>query len=372
MCAKIVNSWTLRDIVAVSITPHLNSDAAIKLIGQTEDFERFQVSPIADTVSSFYTENHIFDDKEKDIIAEADRITKCCEENGYQIVTFWSDNYPALLKHIQYPPIVLYVWGELQASDSPAIAIVGTRRCTSYGKMCTEHFAEVFAKAGIIVVSGLATGIDTYSHLNTIKNGGVTYAVIASGLDKISPQTSLANAEKIIESGGAIITTHRPGVSAIPPFFLQRNRIISGISKAVLVVESAFKGGSLNTARNAQEQNREVYAVPGNINAERSKGTNKLISRNVAAIALSPEDILKDLRLGNETTLFSDTAKQALSLTATQAKLLEYIDSEPIGVDKIAELTGLNIQTILAELLTLELLEVIRQLPGNNFVRFDM
>ncbi len=367
----IINSWDLRSIVAISILPNLNTNAAIRKISDSVNFEHFNKFRDLYKVSNFYAENKLFSSPLLNIIDEADEILNTCTNKNIQIITYWSADYPKLLKNIDFPPLLLYVAGRLQNADSEIISIVGTRHCTEYGKLCTEHFAESFVRSGLIVASGLATGIDTIAHLTAIKNSGITYSVIASGIDKISPSTTQMNADKIIESGGAIISTYRPGTNALPPYFLQRNRIISGIARAVLVVESAIKGGSLNTARNANEQNREVYAIPGRINSEHSKGTNALIRKNLASIALSPENIIEDLGLVNEDNLF-ESVSNSVQLNANQSLLLKHIDSEPIGVDRIAELTGLDISTVLSELLYLEFNSLVRQLPGKNYVKFKI
>lgn len=367
-----INSWDLRSIVAVSVLPNLNTNAAIQKIADSVNLEHFLKFRDLHRVSSSFAENKLFPSAPINIMDEADSIIETCLSKNIQIITYWSPQYPKLLKNIDFPPLMIYVRGKLQAQDANIISIVGTRHCTDYGKLCTEHFAETFVRSGLIIASGLATGIDTIAHLTAVRNSGITYAVIASGIDRISPSTSQANADKIVESGGAIISTYRPGTNALPPYFLQRNRIISGIAKALLVVESAYKGGSLNTARNANEQNREVYAVPGRINSERSKGTNLLIRKNLASIALSPEDIIEDLGLKNADNLFEKKQSESLNLSANQLKVLNSIDSEPIGIDKISEITALDISTVLIELLNLEFMNLVRQLPGKNYVRFNV
>lgn len=366
-----INSWDLQSIVAVSILPNLNSNAAIQKISDSVNYEHFNKFRDLYKVSNYYSENKLFSSPPINFMDEAAEILNTCSNKDIRIITIWSPEYPKLLKNIEFPPLILYVRGTLQAADSEIISIVGTRHCTEYGKLCAEHFAESFVRAGIIVASGLATGIDTIAHLTAVKNSGITYAVIASGIDRISPSTTQMNADKIVESGGAIISTYRPGTNALPPYFLQRNRIISGIARAVLVVESAFKGGSLNTARNANEQNREVYAIPGRINSEHSKGTNALIRKNLANIALSPENVIEDLGLKSDDNLFQTDAN-APSLNNNQALLMKHIDSEPIGIDRIAELTGLDISTVLTELLNLEFSSLVRQLPGKNYIKFKI
>ena len=364
----IKNNWDLKSVVAVSLIPGLHNENCIKLINITADIKSFFASPALLGVSETFSNISLFASPARNFLADAEQAIAICDEKGFSIVTFWDDDYPELLKQISNPPILLYVWGNLHPQNSVIIAVVGTRRCTEYGRLACEHFTKGFVDAGVIIASGLATGIDTYSHFAAMNNGGITYAIVASGLDKISPSSSLENAKKIIQSGGAIISTYPPGISAIPPFFLQRNRIISGLSKAVLVVESAFKGGSLNTAHNAFSQNREVYAVPGKFNAEKSFGTNNLIRKNIASIAVSPNEILKDLGVISETNIFTKTVKD-FDLTPNQQLIFNNIDSDPIGIDTLVEKTGLDIATVSTELLTLEFMNAIVKQPGNNYIR---
>lgn len=364
----VLNHWNLKSIVAVSLISGIHSDNCIKLIDSVSDIGKFFSSPLLPGVSEIFSDSSLFSTPATNYISEAERILSVCADCGFQIITYWDENYPEMLKEIDNPPLLLYVWGSLQPSDSTIFAVVGTRRCTEYGKYATEYFTKGFVDSGMIIASGLATGIDTYSHLTALKNGGITYAVIASGLDRISPAASYENAKKIVSSGGAIISTYVPGTTAIPPFFLQRNRIISGLSKAVLVVESAFKGGALNTARNAFEQNREVFAVPGKFNSEKSEGTNNLIRKNIAHIATSPTEILKELGIISEENIF--TAKQApIELSSTQQLIYDNIGSDAVGIDNLVIKTELDVTTVQTELLTLEFMGVIIKQPGNNYIR---
>ncbi len=360
--------WNIEDAIKLSIvnSNYLNHSDIFDIYPSFEDFQQ-------KTLSKYYPsyENKLFDNDTQDFKRESSEILEQCEKNNISVVSIFEDEYPSLLKEIANPPVVLYYRGNLK-DNGKRISIVGTRRCTEYGKLCAELFTEAFVKAEVSIVSGLAIGIDTFSHLCALKNKGKTFAVIACGIDKISPQTSEMNADKIVQSGGAIISTYPPGVTALPPYFLQRNRIISGLSQASLIIESGFKGGSLNTARNANEQNREVYAVPGRINSERSKGTNRLIWQNGAKIAINPEEILDDLGFKCETELFSEANSAFKNLSENQKLLLKHIDSEPSNVDSLAEATSLSIAEILSELLYLEIGGFVKQIPGNNYIKFNI
>lgn len=352
-----MNQWSNIDLIQLSFLNKIKKDEQDFIIHNFRNYEDFYNS---DTFS--FT---IFkEDKNKIYDAANEQLLKC-EQESVQVVNRYDSSYPELLNQIKEPPLLLFVKGKLQLPDSVAIAMVGTRKATRYGKLNAERFAEFFASNNILVVSGLAYGIDTFSHLSTIKAGGITYAVIASGIDKLGPSESKKNSEKIIESGGAIISNYHLGVSALPPYFLQRNRIIAGISKATLVIECGFKSGAMNTARNAFEENRDVFAIPGNITSEKSEGTNALIKQNKAMIALSPKGILDDLGLENNSAI--DTMKIEFS-DDNEKKIYNTLNLEPIHVDEISEKTNLEMSIILVKLLELEFKGLIRQLPGKFYI----
>ena len=197
--------------------------------------------------------------------------------NQIKEISILDENYPELLKQIYDPPKCLYVMGNLEILNTPSIAIVGCREASEYGKKAATYFSYNLAKQGITIVSGLAKGIDSYSHIGALQAKGKTIAIIGSGLDIIYPKENEQLAKKIIEQGGAIISEYPLGTRPTQDHFPARNRIISGLSKAVLVVEAKEKSGSLITADFAMEQGKEVYAVPGNINSINSVGTNNLI-----------------------------------------------------------------------------------------------
>lgn len=197
--------------------------------------------------------------------------------NEIKEISILDENYPELLKQIYDPPKCLYVMGNLEILNTPSLAIVGCRETTEYGKKAATYFAYNLAKQGITIVSGLAKGVDSFSHIGALQAEGKTIAVLGSGLDIIYPKENNQLAKKIIEKGGAIISEYPLGTRPLQEHFPARNRIISGISQAVLVVEAKEKSGSLITADFAMEQGKEVYAVPGNINSLNSIGTNNLI-----------------------------------------------------------------------------------------------
>ena len=232
--------------------------------------------------------------QEAETLERAEKELAYCQQSGIQMLTYLDEAYPHQLKFIHDAPLVLFKKGPLDLNAQPNIAIVGTRRATDYGRDQAERFAQVLATQGINVVSGLAYGIDIAAHRATLKAGGVTTAVLAHGLDSIYPPRHSSKARQIFQEG-ALLTEYLTGTKPDAPHFPSRNRIISGICRAVLVVEAAEKGGALITARTAFEQNREVYALPGRLGDEFSSGCNALIRDQVAKLVTSPQEILEDL-----------------------------------------------------------------------------
>ncbi|MGQ9864193.1 MAG: DNA-processing protein DprA [Bacteroidia bacterium] len=226
-------------------------------------------------------------------IPQAQKIFDLCQREGIQIIPFWADSYPSLLKQASQFPPVLYVRGKWAPSPR-CISIVGTRKATPYGIKVSKLLSETLAARGYVLVSGLAYGIDTQVHKSAIEVGGNTWAVLAHGLDKIYPPKNKELAHQIAHSG-ALITEYPPGTALHPLNFPYRNRIIAGLSLATIIVESDLKGGAMTTAQWAFHMNRQVYAVPGAIFSPQSRGTHDLIQRQMAEILASPQQILQAL-----------------------------------------------------------------------------
>jgi len=354
--------WSATEVIALTRIPGLSQKLIQHILQQYPSFAQFHDAVAAGAVRQL----HLFADSAlTEAFRHAERIVQRCRELGVRILPLTDPDYPPLLRHIAYPPLVLYLWGQLAPAEQPVISIVGTRRCTLYGRLCTERFAEACVHAGAIVCSGLAQGIDTIAHQTVLRVGGITYAVVASGVDRIQPRMAAQLAHRIVDSGGAVLSEHPPGTKALPAYFPQRNRIISGLAHAVLVVESGIPGGALITAQLAFDQGRSVYAIPGNITAEKSAGTNMLIRRNIATPALSPEDFLSDLGL---TPLAPPSAPPSFPSEAAE-QLYRLLGEEPIHIDTLAEQAGIPVQQALAHLLELEFRGLVRQLPGKYFLR---
>jgi len=279
-------------------------------------------------------------------------------------LTWEDDSYPRLLKEIDQPPPVLYLRGELSPEDDWSVAIVGTRRMTVYGRQVAEDIASLLARNGVTVVSGLARGVDSAAHQAAIKAGGRTLAVLGNGVDQVYPPEHRHLAEEII-SRGALISDYPPGTHPDSANFPPRNRIISGLSQAVVVVEAGITSGALITASFAADQGRDVFAVPGNILAPQSKGTNRLI-QNGAHPLLDPQEILEMLNL----TMLTEyrAARVILPDDPTEARLYQVLGAEPRYIDEIGAQSGLPIEQVSAVLAMMELKGMVRQVGGMQYI----
>ena len=282
---------------------------------------------------------------------------------GVRAMTWRDAAYPERLKEIyDYPPI-LYIKGELVPADEWCLAVVGTRRPALYGRQVTEELVTDLVASGITIVSGLAKGLDTVAHQCALK-GGRTVAVLAGGLDRTYPieNTSLA---RLIAQQGALISEYPPGMRPRPDFFPRRNRILSGLSLGVLVVEADDGSGSLITARHALEQNREVFAVPGSILAANSRGTNRLIQEG-AKLVSSAIDILEELNL----TQVPQQMEMAALIPASEveARVLAQLGPEPCHADEITRGSGLAAAEVSSTLVMLELKGLVSQVGAMNYV----
>ncbi len=304
----------------------------------------------------------------------ANRELNYCKKNGISILSFRDPAYPKQLLFIHNAPLVLYKTGKVNLNAQIAIGIVGTRKATAYGKEITTYFASHLAKAGINIVSGLAYGIDIYAHKEVLKQGGTTTAVLGSGLNHIYPHLHRATASSILSKGG-LITEYLSGIKPEAPYFPARNRIIAGICKAVIVVEAGIKGGALITAKQAFDQNREVYAVPGRIGDLHSAGCNRLIRDNIAKAITDPQEILDDLSIKWNSIHPQPEQSSQLSLpvpanpplTSDEAKVLNFLHGEALELDRISYKTGIPLKHLNHLLLSMEFKGLLAQEPGKRF-----
>jgi DNA processing protein len=307
-----------------------------------------------------------------------DRELTALERMAIRVVTFLDPEYPARLKTIHDPPPLLSVSGTLSDADHHAVAIVGTRDATPAGRLVAERLSRGLAAAGLTVVSGLARGIDAAAHRSALEAGGRTIAVLGCGIDRTYPPEHQALRKKV-EEQGAVLSELPLGAYPHAYHFPKRNRIISGLSFGVVVVEAASQSGSLITARLAAEQGRDVFAVPGSVQSEQSRGTNGLIKQG-AQLVDTVEDILDALAPQFEPAFRTRMQERRAALThpvqsgrlllePDEATLYAALPAEPVHIDELIAKTGLPAASVSGLLLSLELKGVIRQLPGRSCIR---
>jgi DNA processing protein len=287
------------------------------------------------------------------------------EQSGTGYVTLEEPAYPRRLREIFDPPPGLFYRGQLPGRDTPAVAIVGSRRPTAYGLAVAENLGRQMARAGVLVISGMARGIDTAAHLGALGAGGPTVAVLGCGVDVVYPRENKQVMEKIA-AAGAVLSEFPPGSVPEAWHFPVRNRIISGLADALVVVEAAERSGALITADLALEQGREVLAVPGNITSPLSRGPNRLIKQG-ARLVEAPEDILEELGLD---ALFKMKETESAGwplLTNDEDLLLKMLAEEPVPLDQLIEKSTLPPGQIMAALTFLEMKGLVRQLPGKHY-----
>jgi DNA processing protein len=282
-------------------------------------------------------------------------------EPGHHLVTWLDGDYPSQLREMADPPVLLYGKGRRELLGQNCLAIVGSRSATPQGEANAEAFAQVLSEAGITIVSGLALGIDAAAHRGGLKGTGSTVAVVGTGLDRVYPARNKALAHAIAEKG-LLLSEFPLGTISLPGHFPKRNRIISGLSHAVLVVEAALNSGSLITARLALEQGREVMAIPGSIHSPLSKGCHALIKQG-AKLVESAQDIVEELAWPAMPPVFSGREDNG------NEPLLQHLGFDPVSLDQLSERSGLTVEALSAKLLTLELEGRVTQLPGGRYQR---
>ena len=295
---------------------------------------------------------------------DLDKIWESLIKKDINVITWEDEIYPRRLKEIDQPPPVLYIRGEMKVEDEWAVAIVGTRRMTVYGRQVTEDLAAFLAVNGVTVVSGLARGVDSTAHSSSLKNGGRTLAVLGCGVDEIYPPENRKLINEIIQNG-AILSEFPLGTPPDANNFPQRNRIISGLSQATVIVEAGETSGALITATFAAEQGREVFAVPGNILAPQSKGCNRLI-REGAHPYLKPQDVLEQLNL--EQVQEYKQARLLMPGDEIESRLIEVMESDILPIDEITSRAGLTADKVSAALTILELKGMVRQVEGTSYM----
>jgi DNA processing protein len=307
--------------------------------------------------------------------SEAAAEMECMERHNVRLIALSTPEYPASLATIADPPHLLYLRGTITAADANAVALVGSRHCTDYGKRVAARLATGLARAGVTVVSGLARGIDGVAHRATLEAGGRTLAVLAGGLSRIYPPEH-ADLACQLESAGAVLTESKMEQEPLAGLFPVRNRIISGLSKVIVLIEAAQKSGALITASHAAEQGRTVMAVPGSVEAAASGGTNELI-RKGAVLCRCVEDILEELHGVSALALFEKNAVPAAppvpsgpppGLDDTQRCIWDTL-TETCHLDQLVQRLGLAVPQISGALMMMEMKKAVRRLPGNRYER---
>ena len=281
---------------------------------------------------------------------------KWLQTSHHHLIEFNSPYYPSLLKKISNPPLVLFVMGELDCLKTPQIAVIGSRTPSYTGLSIATEFSEQLVDSGLTITSGLAYGIDKAAHQGAINKKGKTIAVLGSGLKRIYPFEHGALVKKIIQKGGAIISELPLQQAPLPFQFPKRNRIISGLSLGVVIIEAALKSGSLITANQAVEANREVFAVPGSIKSHLSRGCHKLIQQG-AKLVSNVDEILEELQISlmNPRVFSKEKIKSSsLSLDSAHQKLLKCIGYEPLSINELIERSELTVEKVTVMLITLE------------------
>jgi DNA processing protein len=375
----------MRDWVALNMTPGIGPRAAARLL------ERFGSAAAVYRATRVELESLRLLPEAVDSIIARDRheLGEVELENvrklGGDILILDDGVYPSLLREIYDPPIVLYVKGAwVECLEQPCVAIVGSRRCSTYGQNAASMLARDLAQRGVTIVSGFARGIDAAAHRGAIEGHGRTIAVIGTGIDQVYPRDHKKLADELLEAGGAIVSQFPLTTPPVSENFPYRNRIISGLSLGVVVVEAAESSGSLITARLAIEQNREVFAVPGNITSRNSFGTNYLIKGAGAKLIQQWQDVAAELPpqiaarllpppLGEkqkEKSLADQLLFVPQGLSGFEQSVFKLLSADsPAHIDALVDRSSLTITDLTAALLALEMRDLVRALPGKCFVR---
>jgi len=375
----------IRDWVALNMTLGIGPRAAAKLLERFGSAEAVYGATRAELEQLRLLPEAVDSIIARELQDKAEAEIESVKKLGADLLILDDGVYPSLLREIYDPPITLYLKGAWdQCLDQPCVAIVGSRRCSTYGQNAALMLARDLAQRGVTVVSGFARGIDAAAHRGALEGGGRTVAVLGTGIDQFYPRDHKKLADEILQRGGALVTQFPLSTPPVSENFPYRNRIISGLSLGVVVVEAAENSGSLITARLAIEQNREVFAVPGNITSRNSFGTNYLIKGAGAKLVQQWQDIAAELppqiaakllpppfgEKKKEKSLADQLALVPENLSGTEHAVLRLLSADnPAHIDALLDTTKLSISDLTAALLVLEMRELVRALPGRCFVR---
>lgn len=365
------------------MTPGVGPRAATKLLEKFGSAENVFHAPRRELESLRLKAETVESIRKREFHEKAVEELEKVRELGGDVLILDDGSYPYLLREIADPPITLYVKGDWQACfDAPCIGVIGSRKCSTYGENASEMLARDLAENGICVVSGFARGIDSAAHRGALRGKGKTIAVFGTGIDQVYPKENKKLVDEILESGGAIVSQFPLETPPLKENFPYRNRIISGLSYGVLLVEASERSGSLITARLAMEQNREVLAVPGNITSRNSFGTNYLI-KSGAKLVQQWQDVVNELpqeiaarilppKLDETRTAENSEQQESAptSLNENERKIWSLLSAdEPLHIDSLLDESGLSFGDLNSSLVNLDLKDLIRTLPGNYYAR---
>ena len=374
----------MKDWIALNMTSGVGPRVTARLLEHFGSAEAIFDAPRRELALLRLTPETIESISNRELHERAEREIENVRNVGGDILVLDDGVYPTLLRETYDPPVTLYVKGAWsECLEAPCVAIVGSRRCSTYGQNAALMLARELAQRGVTIISGLARGIDAAAHRGALEAGGRTVGVMGTGLDQIYPRDHRKLADDIVKQKGALVTQFPLGTPPVSENFPYRNRVISGLSLGVVVIEAAENSGSLITARLSMEQNREVFAVPGNITSRNSFGTNYLIKGAGAKLVQQWQDVASELPAEIAAQLLPPPSKKKkpgqlidqlhlapADLSENERAIFKQLKTDtPLQIDTLAETTRLSITQLTAALLALEMRELIRALPGKCFVR---
>ncbi len=325
-----------------------------------------------DIKASFLSDKRIYDILSEQEISKMsalssdeklDRVIESYENAGIITITIFDERYPAILKEISTPPLCLYCKGNIQLLDTYCVGVVGSRRATDYGLVVTEKYVKALTEADVCIVSGMALGVDTIAHKTAIENQGKTIAVLAGGFNHIYPTSNIGLFRKLIEDN-LVISENNPNIPPLAYQFPIRNRIIAGLSRAVLVTEANIKSGSLITKEYALEYDRELFAVPGKITSQMSSGTNALIRDLQGVCTIDPDDMINRLGLKRK----EKNKNSSIQLDIDTKIVLDYIQTEKHTFQEIVDFIKIPANKLSIILTELEIANLVKRLPNNSYI----
>lgn len=318
--------------------------------------------------NAVFDEKELLDVKEKLLNIDKEKFRNMVEDELYKYdivpLTYFSDGYPEKLKEIDVPPLVLYTKGDVSLLSKKSIAIVGTRKPSDYGRLVCERFVKELSGAGLVTVSGLAYGIDTVVAESTLSNGGKTIAVLGGGLDSIYPFQNKQLSERIANNG-LLVSEYRPKVKPTNYSFINRNRLVSGLSLGTLIIEAGKVSGTMSTAKFAIDQGRELFVVPGNINSPQSEGTNNLIDELPDSFTISPDRILFKLKIPRKNVV----EKSSNQVDIVESNIMNALSGGELSFDDLVFKTGAKPSVLASKLIKLEILGLVKKGSSNTYMK---